>query len=116
MASSDRQPTGRSIQFLHQRPEPGANVHSLVGRIRFAPRRSPRAPNGLTLLLNRHDLSDLGSLASASTPESAAAKSHPQRVEQAVEQPVEQPLEQPVEPPLEQPVERPLEQPLEQDR
>ena len=103
MASSDRQPLGRSIQFLHQRPELVANVHSLAGRIRFAPRRSPRAPNGLTLLLNRHGLSELGSLAPAS---SEAGGPHPQSVEQALEQPVEQPREQP----LEQPVEQPLEQ------
>jgi hypothetical protein len=69
-----------------------------------SPRRPPRhgAPNGLTLLLNR-DFSELGSLASASTPErSAAAKSeagcpHPQRVEQPVEQPLEEPVEQPLE-------------------
>ena len=110
MASSDRQPLGRSIQFLHQRPELGANVHSLAGRIWFAPRRSPRAPNGLTLLLNRHGLSELGSLASAS---SEAGGPHPQSVEQPVEQSREQSVERPLEH-LEQPLEH-VEQPLEQD-
>ena len=73
-------------------------------------------PNRLLRLLNRHGLSELGSLAPASAPErSAAAKSeagcpHPQHVEQALEQAVEQPVEQPLEQPLEQPVEQPLEQ------
>jgi hypothetical protein len=66
-------------------------------------------------ILNRHDPSGLGSLASVPAPQRATGCPHPQRVEQAVEQPVEQPLEQPVEQPLEQPLEQPVEQPLEQD-
>jgi uncharacterized membrane protein len=68
-------------------------------------------------ILNRHDPSGLGSLASVPAPQRATGCPHPQRVEQAVEQRVEQPQEQAVHQPEEQAVHQPVEQyqPVEQE-
>jgi hypothetical protein len=66
-------------------------------------------------MLNRHGPSDLGSLASAPTPERATAANPGcrQLLEQAVEQPEAQPG-QPEEQPVQQPEEQPGQQPEEQ--
>ena len=66
-------------------------------------------------MLNRHDSSGLGSLASVPTPEraTAAKPDRLQLLEQAVEQPEAQPVQQPEE--QWQPVEQVVQQPVEPD-
>jgi hypothetical protein len=67
-------------------------------------------------MLNRHDPSGLGSLASVPPPQRAMA-AKPDRLqllEQAVGQPEAQPVQQPEAQPVQQPVEQAVQQPVEQ--
>jgi hypothetical protein len=68
-------------------------------------------------MLNRHDPSGLGSLASVPTPEraTAAKPDRLQLLQQAVEHPEAHPVEQPEEQPVQQPEEQAVQQPLEHE-
>ena len=69
-------------------------------------------PNCLILLLNRHDPSGVGSLASVPAPQRATGCPHLQPREQPEEQAVPQPVEQAVHQGVEQAVEQSEAQPV----